>query len=816
MPQEALAEKFEEEDQKPEQQEDQEQQQKKPHLQVVPNKETKHLSEEDRKSMDKGSKGLREVLAESDKIKDQAEDLLGLAQKEQKISDKEASDFKKQLVLNQNKESREQILGDIQNRIASVGKTDRNRHEELAKQDPERVHLRQTYEALLKKHEHLLGKKQSDEYMKWFDQQPQTIENLEKQTVAFLQSEVPPRREVFDELKKTLGKYGVNNPLDIPYIAQEGLSERTKFLNNIKEAELHFQQYGGLKEQLYSQEAENAMMAKLCRAENPQEQEHEMQRMEFLENAENEGFMNLKATVSSEKISQKSMDGFLTHLQSLDTIDKRFENLGKWEGFIEDEAALKGKLKEVFDAEPKNEEGFDLAYRTFKDLDYVGKEKFIEEQKQKRTKEKDTEKENKELSITAFKHACGQAKIKGTISEKTEKNYHEWIDKNAKDKPYKEVKEFLDILTSETPQEKYKNLRAYEERRKKYQEDVKRLHDISPQLSEKELKKWEDEYDELGWEKRENKHDDLKKEIQKSLDSRTKERFGKLDNKTLKETKESSEKEKSLAEKNKETAMEAIRSLMKLKAYGTAMKRCASLLRDNPDDKPIQELFDEIADHADSAAITPDMDKEEELNKRYSKVAEKELIENTEMKEESNALQAENIAFNLMKENIDRHDRTPSAKDRTKKEVLQETRADQDLNTLAEEYMDDSGREKVLDKKTLKSRDSITIDVDRPKTRLEEQGFRKKVQKEQDKMTRGGSSVIEFRERNTGRILEKEQSQKEHEKREDALVTEMVDDMVKILHPDGKATPEQLKLARKAALEKLRKKEETRIETISA
>src|SRR3989339_178433 len=106
MSQEALAEKFEEEDQKPEQQENQEQQQKKPHLHVVPNKE-------------------------------------------QKISDKEASDFKKQLVLNQNKESREQILGDIQNRIASVGKTDRNRHEELSKQDPERIHLRQTYEALL-------------------------------------------------------------------------------------------------------------------------------------------------------------------------------------------------------------------------------------------------------------------------------------------------------------------------------------------------------------------------------------------------------------------------------------------------------------------------------------------------------------------------------------------------------------------------------------------------------------------------------------------------------------------------------------------
>ena len=69
--------------------------------------------------------------------------------------------------------------------------------------------------------------------------------------------------------------------------------------------------------------------------------------------------------------------------------------------------------------------------------------------------------------------------------------------------------------------------------------------------------------------------------------------------------------------------MEAIRRLMKLRAYGTAMKRCSSLLRDNPDDKTIQELFDEIADHADGTAIIPDMDKEE-LNKKITKEEKKE------------------------------------------------------------------------------------------------------------------------------------------------------------------------------------------------
>jgi hypothetical protein len=40
--------------------------------------------------------------------------------------------------------------------------------------------------------------------------------------------------------------------------------------------------------------------------------------------------------------------------------------------------------------------------------------------------------------------------------------------------------------------------------------------------------------------------------------------------------------------------------------------------------------------------------------------------------------------------------------------------------------------------------------------------------------------------------------------------------MIKILHPDSKPTTEQLKLARKAALERLKKKEETRIENIAA
>jgi hypothetical protein len=618
-----------------------------------------------------------------------------------------------------------------------------------------------------------------------------------------------------------LGKYGINSPLDIPYLAQEGLSERKKFLENVKKFEERFTKHKDLNDKLYSEEAKKEMMLAMIRAETPEEQTMMLDQSRFLAKAESEGFLKLETAMTANKMSQKSVDYILDYYKTHGKIDDRFNSLKFWDTFIENEAKLEGKLKDVFEADPtknipKNEEGFKLAFQIFKDLDYVGKEKFIEEQKQKREKEKDVEKQNKELAVTAFKHSCSQARIKKTISEKTEKNYCEWIDKNAEKKSYKEVKEFLDILTSETPQEKYKNLRAYEERRKKYQEDLRRLHDVSPQLSDKELKKWEDEYNELGWEKREKKHEDLKKEIQKSLDARTKERFGKVDNKTMKEVKETDEKEKSRADKNKETAMEAIRSLLKLKAYGTAMKRCASLLRDNPEDLEIQKLFDELADHADNAAITPDMDKEEELHKRYSKAAEKELIEDTEMKEESDALQAEDIAFNLMKENIDRHDRTKSAKDRTKKEVLQETRGDQDLNTLAEEYMKDSGKEKVLDKKTMKSRDTITIDIDRPKTRLEEQSFRKKVQKEQDKKTHGGSSVIEFRERNTGKILEKEQAEKEHEKRENKLVDEMVEDMIKILHPDSKPTTEQLKLARKAALERLKKKEETRIENIAA
>jgi len=779
------------------------------------NSTDRNLTEEDHKAIGQG-KSIRQVRLESDKIKDQAEEMITLAEQERKMTDKEAAELRKQLLLTQNKDAREQILESVQKRVAQVETSgDKDRFEELPEQDQDRLKLERNYVSLLKEHAPILGEKQLEEYEKWIKEQPQTIDNLEKQTVALLQSELPPRREVYNDLKKTLVKYGIQSPMDVPYLAREGLSERTAFLKNIKKLEGHFDEQKDMKANMYSEDAKKEIMKNFCQAENPQEQEFALKKMEKLITAENNGFAELGKAVLEERFSKKSMEEMLAYYKGLGKINKRFDNVDLWNGFIENEAKLGDKLKEVFDKEPKNEEGYKIAFNIFKDLNYAEKEAFIKDQKTTRKKNKTIEEQHRDLQIKETKHEISKARIAKTISEKTEKRFLETIDKKTEGKSYKEVKELHEALMSKIPQEdkEKRNLVAYELKRKKFKEDLRIYTNLNPQISEKEIKKWQEDYDESTWEDREEKHKELTNEIKKSTESDTKGKFGSLDKKTLNEMKETEGK----AEKNKQNAMGAIRSLLKLKAYGTAMKRCALLLNDNPGDEELGNLLEEIEAFANMRAISPDLDEEQDLYEQYKDIAGKEIAEDSTIKDETEAIQTEGIALDLMSENIQRHNNSlKTAKQRSAKEVDEQTRGEEDVNELAEEYMEDSEDNKVLDKKTMKGRDAIQIDVERPQTKLEQTALRKKVQKEQIKKDRGGSEVTEFKDRRLGRVLEKREAQGLHDKRKERLAEKMVADIVSIISPDRTPSPEQLALAREAALEKINEKEETRIEQMAA
>lgn len=775
----------------------------------------KGLSAKDRLRVDRGETSISKVVEESHQIKEQAERLLSIAEKTEKISKDEAKNIKKTLKETDSKEQREKILFDIQEKIASTGTSTVDKKQELKPDNPEIQKAFTNYDRLLDENKHLFGTNSIKEYKKWIRGQKLTLENIEQLTVKLLQSELPPRQEKWAELKKTLNKHGVKNPLEISYIEQEGLSERQAFLKNIQSLETFFSKQGDLKQELYTDKAEETFMQEICRAQNPQEQKYILDRTRFIEKAEADNYTTLNRAVGAEKISRKSMKNILDYYKKIAKWGDRLENMNLWDNFIENETKLGDKLKEVFNTEPKNEEGYKLSYRIFKDLDFVGKEKFIEKTKKQRETEKNIDEQNKQLAIETFKHECEKASEEKTISRKTAENYKKWIDDNAKNKPYKEVKQFLDILTSPTPNEKYKNLKSYEVRRKKYKDDLKKLEDISPQLEKKDIDKWQEDYDKEGWKKREEQQKKLRTEIQKNLDAKTKERLDKAGPETAK-GKESKEK---IAQQSKETAMQAIKDLADLKAFGTAMKRCSELLRANPYDTEVQKLFDEIAKQADGRKEQPDIDKEETLYRRFSKLS-KEFIKggDGEMKLKADEMQTEDTALRMMEESMDRHHGTLKAKDRATKELHEKTRTDDETQSLTDDYLKSSKDNKVLDETSLKGRETIQFNLHEKLKKEDATKLRRDVQKEQakNKEHHGGSAVIEFKQRKgEEKVLDRRQARVEHTKREEALADELVDKITRITHPGKTPSTAQKILAKKAALESLREREEERIERMS-
>lgn len=778
----------------------------------------KGLTEKDKHEIRHGG-GLKKVRADAEKFKREAEDLLDIALSQAKMSKREADKFKERLEETHSAETRGSILTEIQEEIARIDSPNgRAKDIELDEEDPILKKALKQYDDLIDKNKHLLGIEPAEEYKKWIREQKPTLKNIEDLTIKFLQSERPPRLTVFEALKKTLAKYGISDPLKITYIKEQGLSERKKFLENIQKLESHFQKLGGMKDTFYSQKAVETIMTGICRAENLNVQKETLDQAVILAREESKGYTTLKAAAQSNKISQKSMQNNLDFYKDIEEIDGRMENLKLWNSFVEAESRLTDNLKEVFDAEPKNEQGFKIAFQIFKNLDYPGKEKFIEEQKRKRKEEKSAEEHNKELTITAFRHACSEAERTGDISKSTEENYGDWINENSKDKTLKEVQEFYTILTSDQAQEQYKNLKAYKNRRIKFNEDLRRFRDVNPATTEEEFKEWQKRYNKEGWNKREEIHDELKKEIQKALDARTNEHLGKLDKRVLKKLKEGKE-DKETAIANKETALSAIQSLMDLKAYGTAMKHCAQLLKTNPFDEDVLRLIDQIAEIADHGALEADTEKEDELYKQYTDLAKKKITEDDDTKVYAEEIQSQEQSLRLTRKDQEQRKQI-SAHDRNKDEISDVVKHDKLMSDIAGEYLEDSGNEEIINAKTLKGEKTVRWDFKEETRHEEKRDYRKKVRQQQvDAGDHKGSTVTEFEDPHTGRILDTRsggEAEKEQRREKEELAKKMAEDITEMASPTERENIDHQKLAKRAALDELQKKADTKIERMTA
>jgi hypothetical protein len=805
-------------------QEEQEEQEAQEKLSQTPRsfeeQKIKALSHEDRERFRSGKVGLEDLKKESEQVKDQATNLIEMARGQEKITKKEAKEYKKRLNISQRKGEREQIVEDLQGAIAQI-QTTRDKNEELEKSDPELQRAYGQYDRLIKENAHLLGSKAvesndpQESYTAWIRQQKPSIAEIEKLTVKFFQSQRPPRLAIYNKLKAKLPKYGIAKPTDIPFIEREGLSEREQFFERIESLESTMNKMGGLKDKLYSKKAERGIMQDLLHATTEQDQDTILNKVErTLHKEETNGYADLETAARSNRISQKSMTNILNYYKNLANTKDRLENLKLWPSFIENEAKLTDNLKEVFDKAPKNDEGYNLAFQAFKHMDFVGKEKFIADQKQKRETEINEEEHNKELVLLAFKQECEKARQENTLSDKTAENYEKWLDSRAKTATFAELKEFLAVLTSPTANEQHKNLKAYEKRKKLFRTDLRTLRDLDPTISDKKIAKWEKRYNEEGWTKRSNIHDELKIEINKAKENRIGEKAKKAGLKVIDGGKETKETTDTLST-DKKIAVQAINRLFDLEAYGDAMIMCWELLKHHKDDEEIKSLFDKIQKFANSGAKKANKAEQQDTYEKYQTLADKKMTNDTETKEDSDELQTKEQALHLTKKDQEQKKKT-SAKDRNQDEVMEKVKHDTELGSYAEEYLEGSTDDEIIDADTLKATNVIKVDFDTEDTKQDKKTLRKQVRKEREKAGEyQGSTVIEFEQGKTGRTMDArsgKEAEAQLQKEKEVLAAEMALDIASIVHPEGAPTPDQLARAKEAALAKLNKKAKTKIE----
>ncbi len=783
------------------------------------------LSKLSARERDRISRGtlLTEIRREADTAQKQAKDLLRIAISKKRLTSTEARKYEDQLKEAQTSgENSKDILEKLQRKLAEIDKSRlSDATTELDKNDPDLLEAYKRYDELIEENESVLGIKPTKEYKDWIRQQRPNLKTMEDLTVKFLRGELPPRVKTLEKLQATLGKYNVD-PLSVKYLKEEGHSEKKEFLKNVETGEKHFQKMGGMKDQLYSQEAGKKLMQNLCKAENPQTQKEFLDQLAILSREESRGFTILKAAAQGNKISHKSMKNIMDYYKNLDSVEKRTENLKLWDSFVQAEARLTDNLQAVFNKEPANKEGFAIAFQMFKNMDFAEKEEFIKKQTKIREEMKSKEEENKNLTIAGFKHACTEASRKKTISASTEKNYHDWIDKNAEGKSYAEVKKFYDTLTSKTPNEQYKNLKAYEARREKFQDDIRKLREVNPTLTDEEVDEWQNKYDKEGWRKREEVSKELKAEIQKAQESRIG-RVGKLNPKLLKKLKEGDESEESLSIQNKEAALAAIQDLIGLKAYGTAMKHCIKLLRINPEDEEVLSLMDQLTELADQGTMAVDQGKEDELYKQYAELAHQKIEHDEKTHDDTKEIQSQEIGLKLARQDQAKR-KSLSAEDRNKQAVLEKIKGDEILTEMAEDYMEHAEDGKILNADTLGGQDVVEVDFQRVRSAEEKTHLRQQIYTEQVKADKhgglnSGSTVIEFKDIHSNRVLDAREGQAADiaQKRDkENLAKDIAKKIAETTAVGGTdEDTNHLKLAREAALDEINKKADTRIETMT-
>lgn len=416
---------------------------------------------------------------------------------------------------------------------------------ELDPEDPKLLKLQKRFNKICDNHKYLIGERQVPGFKAWFEQEranKPTVKHLEGLIARLEGKEIvdrdglAPRREEYSKLKRLFQRYGIASPVDCPWIRQEGLSERQEFRKNAEEMEEHLRKLRDTG--FYSDKMIRQTMKEMLMAESPAIQENFLTMAKNIARQEAEGFTHLDshmtiAGITMRKMSEASKRKYLAYYKDI-SLQERAATVTNWQTLVENEAKLAKELEEIYADDP---EALKLALQSFEELDYIEKEQALKEHERLVEKKDKKEELEKALIVKAAHAKIDAAAQKGTIAaggdDSTQGKYREFFEneenfRNAKNKEPGDLdalKKAYDILVSAAPQERYKNLAAYEARRVKYQKNLKRLETIDPEITDEEFADWENRYDSESWTMRAKiANEELPTEIAKRQSERAKKR----------------------------------------------------------------------------------------------------------------------------------------------------------------------------------------------------------------------------------------------------------------------------------------------------
>ena len=540
-----------------------------------------------------------------------------------------------------------------------------------------------------------------------------------------------------------------------------------------------------------------ARMKENLKAKNPGELKTRLTQAKNTARKESEGFTHLDSTmtiqgITMRKMSEASKEKYLKYYKNTN-FKERQELVSDWKDLVENEAELAHELEKICKDNP---EGLKLAIGSFEELDFVAKKKSLKQHEKLVEKSKGKEELEKNLTIKAAHAKIDAAARKNTIapgSDKTQGRYKKFFEnpdnfKNPKTKKPGDLgalKKAYETLVSGSPNTKYKNLSAYEQRRKEYQKNLKKLSEINPSIGKDELKKWQQRYDKEGWTKRTKiGEQDLPKEIEKQKQEH------------LKKLKE--EKEIGITDSEKREAKERSPDRIKLElsineylaentkeSINEGRKALRLYLVANPDeenDTVLMYLEEQLAKAAREFGSQKVKEKSQE--KMAEKEVEKALSQDEILKRQLEDEQIKHLNIHGAEISEQRHNKTISAQERAKKESIARTKAGTVEDELTRDAYEQMGDQHILNKEGTGEKIDDVMFMDGVSLQKDSRDqIKHHTYQQQSKLdTKEGFTHVKLKDK-SGREISAEEAEalqeKDFEKIEDTLVDKAQDKVEK-------------------------------------